>query len=336
MNTEEQWTLDTFVTQDILGIGSYSQVELSKSKITGKLYAIKCVHKLHLIRNKKVKYASVERDSMQRLLKASLQSNSNNDNSSFSSYSCCVELFATLQDRDSLYYIMEYVQNGDLLKYIQENPSKARNEPTIAYTAAQLIDSISFIQSHGIVHRDIKPENILFTDKWTIKLSDFGSAKILPPLNDKDDNSDSDSDSDSDRDVNSNTYNLLTRSNSFVGTAEYVTPELLTLGYTDYRCDYWAAACIFYQMRFGVPPFKDKTEYLTFTKITDSNINEILSDSSNDISPQLTDLIKGILNKDIDQRLNLHDIITHPFFKKHKVDFTKPETIWSPKLDLFQ
>lgn len=334
MDTEEQWTLDTFVTQDTLGVGSYSQVELAKSKITGKLYAIKCVHKLHLIRNKRVKYASIERDSMQRLLKAFIQSNNNNNNNNIpSSYFCCVKLFATLQDRDSLYYIMEYVPNGDLLKFIQENPSKAQNEPAIAYIGAQLIATIRFIHSHGIIHRDIKPENILFTNKWTIKLSDFGSARILAPLSGKDGSSTSSTSSTS-SDAN---YNLLTRSNSFVGTAEYVTPELLTLGYVDYRCDYWAAACIFYQMKMGVPPFKDKTEYLTFKKITDgSTIEEILSNSPDyDMSSQLTDLIKGILNKNIDQRLNLHDIITHPFFKKYHIDFADLETIWSPKPELF-
>lgn len=331
MDTQEQWTLNTFVTQDILGTGSYSQVDLAKSKITGKLYAIKCVHKLHLIRNKKVKYASIERDSMQKLLKAFLKSNSSSSNSSSNiSYFGCVILFATLQDKDSLYYIMEYLPNGDLLRYIQEDSTNAQNESSIAYIGAQLIDVIRFIQSHGIIHRDIKPENILFTDKWTVKLSDFGSAKILTPLDNKHDKHD---ENDDDR---NETYNLLTRSNSFVGTAEYVTPELLTLGYTDYRCDYWAAACIFYQMKFGIPPFKDKTEYLTFKKITDCDINEILSNSPNNISSQLADLIKGVLNKDIGQRLNLHDIITHQFFKNHNIDFTKPETVWSSRPDLFK
>lgn len=317
MDTEEQWTLNTFVTQDILGTGSYSQVNLSKSKKTGKLYAIKCVHKLHLIKNKKVKYATIERDSMQKLLNEFLQ---NNNNSSISSsYFCCVKLFATLQDKDSLYFIMEYLPNGDLLNFIHGNPSKASNESTIAYIGSQLIESIRFIQSNGIIHRDIKPENILFTENWTIKLSDFGSAKILSSS------------------TENNSYDLLTRCDSFVGTAEYVTPELLTLGYVDYRCDYWAMACILYQMKFGAPPFKGKTEYLTFKKITDTNnINEILSNNSNYISPQLTGLIQGILVKDMDQRLSLDDIVKHPFFKEHNIDFTKLETIWSPKPYLFQ
>lgn len=308
MASEEVWTLDNFITQDVLGTGSYSQVDKSKSNATGVTYAIKCIHKLHLVKHKKVKYASIERDAMQKLQAA--------DGFPQRNGRCCVQLFATLQDRDSLYFIMEYVPNGDLLQLIRDKPTVAQDESVIAYLASQLVDSIRFIQSEGVIHRDIKPENILFSKDWTIKLADFGSAKILPL---EENNSISE-------------YPLLTRCKSFVGTAEYVSPELLLLGYVDYRCDYWSMGCILYHLIFGTPLFKGKSEYLTFKLITDSGGVDFPSDN---VSPSLEDLISSILIKNMDKRLTPEQIMDHTFFKEHSIDFNDLTTIWTPRPEYF-
>ncbi|CAL9738093.1 hypothetical protein MOSE0_N03048 [Monosporozyma servazzii] len=307
MASEEHWILDNFITEDLLGTGSYSQVNKVRSTATGTIYAVKCIHKLHLIKHKKVKYASIERDAMQKIqaTQGFFQRNGG----------CCVELFATLQDKDSLYFIMEYVPNGDLLQLIKDKPNVSRNESVIAYLASQLMDSIRFIQSEGIIHRDIKPENILFTKDWTIKLTDFGSAKILQPKEDS-----------------NNEYNLLTRCNSFVGTAEYVSPELLSLSYVDYRCDYWSFGCILYHLKFGSPPFKGKSEYLTFKLITDS---EEVNFPVDDTSKELKHLISNLLIRDMDKRLTPKAIMVHDFFKIHTIDFDDLATIWTPRLDYF-
>jgi 3-phosphoinositide dependent protein kinase-1 len=59
----------------------------------------------------------------------------------------------------------------------------------------------------------------------------------------------------------------LCKKNTFVGTAEYVSPEILVDKEVGHECDLWALGCIIYQMFTGVAPFKDKTEYLIFKKI---------------------------------------------------------------------
>jgi 3-phosphoinositide dependent protein kinase-1 len=76
-----------------------------------------------------------------------------------------------------------------------------------------------------------------------IKITDFGTAKILD--NDK-----------------------TTRANSFVGTAEYVSPELLTDKLACKSSDLWALGCIIYQLLAGLPPFHAVNEYQCFQKIT--------------------------------------------------------------------
>lgn len=80
-----------------------------------------------------------------------------------------------------------------------------------------------------------------------IKLTDFGTAKLFEPGHSH---------------INND------RSNSFVGTAEYVSPELLTNKSATRSCDWWASGCIIYQLLAGRPPFKAANEYLTFQKIT--------------------------------------------------------------------
>lgn len=73
------------------------------------------------------------------------------------------------------------------------------------FYAAQLIDTLEFIHEREIIHRDIKPENILLDNDMRIKVTDFGSAKILGRKEEEGEAS----------------------KRSFVGSADYVSPEVL-------------------------------------------------------------------------------------------------------------
>lgn len=97
-----------------------------------------------------------------------------------------------------------------------------------------------------IFYRDLKPENILLDEKMHILITDFGSAKVVKEEDD-----------------------VLVdgcvqkRRNSFVGTAQYVSPELLTDKTAHYASDLWALGCIIYQMISGLPPFRAR--YISLT-----------------------------------------------------------------------
>ncbi|QLQ80252.1 hypothetical protein HG537_0D02530 [Torulaspora globosa] len=274
-----------FIFGDTLGDGSYSTVLLATSKESGKKYAVKVLSKEYLIRQKKVKYVNIEKSALQRL---------NNSRG-------IIKLFFTFQDESSLYFLLEYAPNGDFLSVMKKFGSLS--EECACYYSAQIIDALCLLHSKGIIHRDMKPENILLDKNMKIKLTDFGTAKILDP------------------EPNSNdSFDLFSRSKSFVGTAEYVSPELLNDNYVDFRCDIWAFGCILFQMIAGKPPFKATNEYLTFQKVM-----KVQYAFTAGFPLVIRDLVKGILVKQPDQRLTIPQIQKHHFFKD--VNF-KDGSIW--------
>lgn len=171
------------------------------------------------------------------------------------------------------------------------------SEECCRYYGAQLLDAIEFMHSRGVLHRDLKPENILLDDKMRIKVTDFGTAKLIGR----------------DRDEQGNeldTYPQDTRASSFVGTAEYVSPELLSDKYVTKSCDLWAYGCIIYQMVAGKPPFKGKNEFQTFQKIVKLQYSFPPS-----FPVVLRDLIKKILVTNPERRFTSAQIQNHPFFE---------------------
>lgn len=266
-----------------IGDGSFSRVLLATSVHNpSEKFAIKVLSKSYLVKQNKVKYVNIEKMALQRLSKLDT----------------VVKMFFTFQDQSSLYFVLEYAPHGDFLSIMKEYGTLS--EECTRYYSAQMIDAIEDIHKAGIIHRDIKPENILLDAKRRIKITDFGTAKIL------------------EKDEKTGNYDLLTRSKSFVGTAEYVSPELLNDSYTDYKCDIWAFGCILFQMIAGKPPFKASNEYLTFQKV-----QKLQYAFSAGFPTIIRDLVKRILLKQPEKRLEIKDIKTHMFYDD--VDF---KNIW--------
>ena len=107
---------------------------------------------------------------------------------------------------------------------------------------------------------------------------------------------------------------MVERARSFVGTAEYVCPELLAEKSVTKSSDLWSLGCIFYQMMANKPPFKGSNEYQTFQRVMKGEL------TIPDYFPaDLSDLIRKILLLDPDQRLgadgNWDAYRNHVFFK---------------------
>eukprot|EP00041_Stephanoeca_diplocostata_P008829 m.132367 g.132367 ORF g.132367 m.132367 type:complete len:588 (+) comp17497_c0_seq1:199-1962(+) len=154
-----------------------------------------------------------------------------------------VKLAYTFQDPRKLYFVLEYAPNGELLHWIKKLGSF--DEDCTRFYAAEILLALEHMHSINIIHRDLKPENILLSTNMHIKICDFGTAKILSP-----DGKDSG------------------KADSFVGTAQYVSPELLNDKLACRESDLWALGCIIYQLLAGGFPFRGGNEYQTFKKIS--------------------------------------------------------------------
>lgn len=209
----------------ILGEGSFSTVYVVREISTGKEYAMKVLEKRHMIREKKVQYVSREKEVLSKL-----------------NHPFFVRLYFTFQDKEKLYFGLSYAKKGELLPYIIKLGSFDLN--CTRFYSAEVVLALEHLHGLGIIHRDLKPENILLDADMHIKITDFGTAKILsgPDVNEK-------------------------GRNSFVGTAQYVSPELLTDKRANKSSDLWALGCIIYQLLSGLPPFRASNEYQIFKKI---------------------------------------------------------------------
>ncbi|GAA95155.1 uncharacterized protein L969DRAFT_104645 [Mixia osmundae IAM 14324] len=277
---------------DILGEGSYSTVFAATDKLPPhRQYALKILDKRHIVKEKKIKYVNIEKDTLNRLER----------------HPGIVRLFWTFHDESSLYFVLELAENGEILKYIKQNGSF--DVISARYYSAQILSALEHIHSRGVLHRDLKPENILLDAHMRIKITDFGTAKLLDPTSSEAGGNDA----------------TMERANSFVGTAEYVSPELLTEKTAFKSSDYWAFGCIVYQMLAGRPPFKAANEYLTFQKIVKRDYT-----FPEDFPADAKDLVERLLVLDPMLRLGasppsgIQAIKQHSFFDS--IDY---ETIWT-------
>ncbi|EEH44621.1 AGC/PDK1 protein kinase [Paracoccidioides brasiliensis Pb18] len=268
-----------------LGEGSYSTVVAATDRQTLKEYAIKILDKRHIIKEKKVKYVNIEKDTLNRL----------------TDHPGVVRLYYTFQDERSLYFVLDLASGGELLGVLKRMSSF--DEECTRFYGAQILDTIDYMHKRGVIHRDLKPENVLLDSQMHVKITDFGTAKMLDRPKRQEENSSGIPQMDSDFPDQED------RANSFVGTAEYVSPELLTDKSAYKASDLWAFGCIIYQLLAGRPPFKGANEYQTFQKIVGLDY-----EFPPGFPAVARDLVERLLVLDPSRRLQMEHIKNHEFF----------------------
>ncbi|KAJ5105890.1 Serine/threonine-protein kinase PKH2 [Penicillium alfredii] len=274
-----------FSFSNTLGEGSYSTVVFATDRQTLKEYAIKILDKRHIIKEKKVKYVNIEKDTLNRL----------------TDHPGIVRLYYTFQDERSLYFVLDLCKGGELLGVLKR--MSTFDEECTRFYGAQILDTIDYMHKRGVIHRDLKPENVLLDSQMFVKITDFGTAKILKNTRRPDENASAMPPLDSTELPDEE------RASSFVGTAEYVSPELLTDKNACKASDLWAFGCIIYQLLAGRPPFKAGNEYQTFQKIVALDYEFPIG-----FPTVARDLVERLLVLDPAQRLQIEHIKNHEFF----------------------
>jgi serine/threonine protein kinase len=193
-----------------------------------------------------------------------------------------VRLHYAFQSDSKLHLVMDFVNGGHLLYHMHKEA--LFSESQARFYIAQVILALEHLHSLNIIHRDLKPENCLLDSKGHCVLTDFGFAK--------ENVSDPDSCS------------------SFCGTLEYMAPEVVKKNKYGKAADWWSTGILLYDMLVGNPPFQHKSDNMLYKKILNDKLR-----MPNYLSRECQSLIRGLLQRDLKQRLNVKQIKAHPFFK---------------------
>ncbi|MBM4274149.1 MAG: hypothetical protein FJ134_06790 [Deltaproteobacteria bacterium] len=182
-----------------------------------------------------------------------------------------VGLVDTLEDDGKLILIQEYVDGQTLGELLGEELPR----PLVERIILQLIDVVAHAHRNRIIHRDIKPNNIIIKPEGTLKLLDFGAAKILR-----------------EKDVSA----------TVVGSRPFMAPEQI-MGKSERRSDIWAIGVLMYLLYTGELPFYSVVEKLLIDQILEQEPpppREI----NPEIPPALEAVILNCLKKDVEERYN--------------------------------
>jgi serine/threonine-protein kinase len=143
-----------------------------------------------------------------------------------------VGVFDVGTDAGTPFLVMELVEGSDLQRLLAREPLDAAEAVRIGM---EICSALEAAHAAGVIHGDIKPANILLTASHSVKVCDFGIARMQQP-----------------------TRPSQLRSAAAVGTIEYMAPEQATGGQADHRTDLYALGCVLYAMLTGGPPFSDR------------------------------------------------------------------------------
>ncbi|KAJ3407005.1 camp-dependent protein kinase catalytic subunit [Chytridiales sp. JEL 0842] len=259
-------TVHDFNIDRTLGTGSFGRVHLVRLKSSGKYYAMKVLRKSEIVKMKQVEHTVNEKLILEQL-----------------NYPFLVNMLGTFQDSLNVYFVLEYVQGGELFSFLRRSGRFPNN--VAKFYAAEVILAFEHLHSKDIIYRDLKPENLLIDAKGHIKITDFGFGKHVPDV----------------------TWTLC-------GTPDYLAPEIIQSKGYGRAVDWWALGILIYEMLAGHPPFYDEDHFKLYEKILACKPK-----FPPHFDPNAKDLVKRLLTPDLTKRYgNLKsgsaDIKNHKWF----------------------
>ncbi len=182
-----------------------------------------------------------------------------------------VTVYDVGQDQGSIYIAMEFLQGRPLDELMAARKFSVEEIVDIGIQTAR---ALHYAHQHGIVHRDIKPPNIIYSPEGSIRVTDFGIARIEDPGG-----------------------HQMTQVGEILGTPMYMSPEQVMGQTLDGRSDLYSLGVILYQMTTGKRPFQGTTLASIFRAITqDTPETPHVLDPA--IPEALSDLIMKLLDKE--------------------------------------
>ncbi|XP_065866773.1 phototropin-1 isoform X2 [Euphorbia lathyris] len=297
----EQIGLKHFKPLKPLGSGDTGSVHLVELCGSNMQFAMKAMDKNIMLNRNKVHRACAEREILDMLDHPFLPA-----------------LYASFQTKTHICLITDYFPGGELFMLLDRQPTKVLKEDAVRFYAAEVVVALEYLHCQGIIYRDLKPENILLQSNGHVSLTDFDLScltssipqLLIPTPNEKKKHSRKH------RQDPVFVAEPMRASNSFVGTEEYIAPEIISgAGHTS-AVDWWALGILLYEMLYGYTPFRGKTRQKTFSNILHKDLK---FPGSRQVSLQGKQLMYRLLHRDPKNRLGsregANEIKRHPFFK---------------------
>ena len=178
-------------------------------------------------------------------------------------------LYTMFRQGEELYMVLEFVRGETLDNIMQRRGALPAEEAIPVF--CQVLDGIDHAHDLGIVHRDIKPANMMLTEKGTLKVLDFGIARLLGSAR-------------------------MTRAGNIIGTLEYMAPEQVRGLETDGRSDIYALGMMLYEILTGKLPFDTDNEFELMKAQT-----ETVPPSPRSINPAIPAEVESAIMKAIEK-----------------------------------
>ncbi|NXP09597.1 KPCD kinase, partial [Thinocorus orbignyianus] len=290
--SRRKFNIDSFVFHKVLGKGSFGKVLLAELKGKNEFFAIKALKKDVVLIDDDVECTMVEK----RVLALAWEN------------PFLTHLYCTFQTKDHLFFVMEFLNGGDLMFHIQDKGRFDLYRAT--FYGAEILCGLQFLHSKGIIYRncmhwkikttplslkpnfffffknrDLKLDNVMLDKEGHIKIADFGMCK--------------------ENVVGEN------KASTFCGTPDYIAPEILLGTRYTFSVDWWSFGVLLYEMLIGQSPFHgdDEDELFESIRVDTPHYPRWITKESKDI-------LEKLFERDPTRRLGVTgNIRDHPFFK---------------------
>ncbi|KAH8867229.1 Protein kinase C iota type [Schistosoma japonicum] len=272
--------LNDFTLLKVIGRGSYAKVFQVEHKPTNRIYAMKVIKKETILDEEDIDWVQTEKHVFE----------------CATNHPFLVGLHSCFQTRSRLFFVIEFVNGGDLMFYMQRNLRLA--EDYARFYAAEICIALNFLHERGIIYRDLKLDNVLMDSEGHIKLTDYGMCKegIIGDMT----------------------------TTTFCGTPNYIAPEILKGESYSFSVDWWALGVLLFEMLAGRSPWEGVGQSANPDQNTEDYLFQIILTRPirfpRSISVRATNILSGFLKKVPAERLgcapdsSFADIMNHAFF----------------------
>ncbi|KAM6458843.1 serine/threonine-protein kinase Nek5-like isoform 1-T4 [Liasis olivaceus] len=270
--------MDNYVIIKLIGEGSFGKIFLARKKEDNQQCVIKEINLTKMQRKEK------ESSQKEAILLAKMK------------HPNIVAFYASLQEKNKLYIMMEYCDGGDLMKRINMQHGVLLDEDKILGWFVQIALGLKHIHDRKILHRDIKTQNIFLSNNGiTAKLGDFGIARML-----------------------SNTMEF---ASTCVGTPYYLSPEICENKPYNNKTDIWSLGCVLYELCTLKHPFEGNNLPQLIMKICRGHFIPVSTKYSSDLRL----LISQLFRTSPRDRPSINSILKKNFLEKQIKNYLPPE-----------